>query len=143
MFPYLFVLFIAFLTLELYVIIEVGSSIGAFNALVLLIVMGMVGAFLARIQGFIILNKINLSLERGQLPSSELMDGLMILSGGVLLIIPGFVSDVMGLCLLIPATRSIIKLFIQKKMETMIKTGQTVHIQRKKNIPGNYDDIDI
>lgn len=143
MFPYLIILFTVVPAIELLILIEVGSHIGALNTVLLIILTGVVGASLARMQGFIVLNKIKSSLERGQLPSTELLDGLMILTGGIVLLTPGFVSDAMGILLLIPFTRAIIKLFVQKKMEQMIKTGQAVHIHSRTNAQQNYDDIDI
>ncbi|MGE0267185.1 MAG: FxsA family protein [Candidatus Omnitrophota bacterium] len=143
MFPYLIILFTVLPAIELLILIEVGSHIGALNTILLIIVTGVVGASLARMQGFIVLNKIKASLERGQLPSAELLDGLMILTGGIVLLTPGFVSDVIGLFLLIPVTRSIIKLLVQKKMEEMIKTGNAVHIHSRTTPPDNYNDIDI
>ncbi|MBZ0165374.1 MAG: FxsA family protein, partial [Candidatus Omnitrophica bacterium] len=105
---------------------------------------GVVGAALARLQGFLVIRKIQLSLNGGNLPSAELLDGLMILVGGIVLLTPGFITDALGLLLLIPFTRGLIKHLVRHKMEAMVRSGQFV--QMRPNNPGKksrYDDIDI
>jgi len=143
MLPYLILLFTVLPALELFILIEVGSHIGALNTIFIVIVTGVVGASLAKMQGFMVLQKIKTSLDQGLLPSSELIDGMMILAGGIVLLTPGFISDVIGLFLLIPVTRSIIKLLIQKRMETMLKKGGIVQAHGRVDSRKRYDDIDI
>lgn len=143
MLPYLILLFTVLPALELLILIEVGSHIGALNTILLVIVTGVVGASLARMQGFMVLQKIKTSLDQGMLPSSELMDGMMILAGGLVLLTPGFISDVIGLFLLIPVTRSMIKILVQKRMEAMLKKGGIVQVYDRTDSRKRYDDIDI
>lgn len=144
MFPYLLLLFTVVPAIELMILIEVGSHIGSLNTILLIIVTGILGAALARLQGFIVIQKIQGNLNAGSLPSSELLDGLMILVGGVVLLTPGFVTDSLGFMLLIPFTRNLIKKLVQKKMEDMLRKGQVVQFRsggpRKSN---GYNDIDI
>jgi UPF0716 protein FxsA len=143
MLPYLILLFTVLPALELFVLIEVGSHIGALNTILLVIVTGVVGASLAKMQGFMVLQKIKTSLDQGMLPSSELMDGMMILAGGIVLLTPGFISDVIGLFLLIPVTRAMIKILVQKRMEAMLKKGGLVQVHGRVDSRKRYDDIDI
>ena len=78
------------------------------------------------------------------MPSVELMDGFLILAGGILLLTPGFITDFIGLCLLFPPTRSLIRLILRKKLENMVKNGQTVQITTFGGKRGDhYQDIDV
>ena len=147
MFGYLVLLFTLLPAIELYVLIEVGSVIGASNTILIILLTGVVGAYLARLQGFLTLQKIQNSVNQGQLPNNELMDGLMILVGGIVLLTPGFITDIIGFLLLIPLSRNLIKIWAQKTFEKMMKEGNTIHIYRSGPSSGpsqkRYDDIDI
>ncbi|VAX35153.1 hypothetical protein MNBD_UNCLBAC01-1813 [hydrothermal vent metagenome] len=145
MFGYLILLFTLLPALELALLIKIGGDIGVGNTLLIIIFTGVFGAYLARLQGFLVLQKIQNSMNQGQMPSSELLDGLMILIGGIVLLTPGFVTDTLGFFLLIPWTRSLIKVWVGHKFESMIQKGQGINItsfggsrDHKK-----YDDIDI
>lgn len=111
MFLRLFLLFTIIPMIEIYVLIKVGQHIGAFNTIGFIILTGIVGAYLARAQGFYIIAKIQSELQRGQMPTDSLTDGLIILVGAVLLVTPGFVTDTIGFVLLIPQTRQLLKQF--------------------------------
>lgn len=143
MFTYLVILFTVLPALELVLLIKVGSHIGALTTVMIIMFTGIWGAYLARLQGFYILKNIQANLEKGLMPSSELMDGLMVLVGGVLLLTPGFITDTIGFFLLIPVTRALIKRILESKFQQMIAKG---HIVRSSGFPPNnqqYDDIDI
>ena len=104
----------------------------------------MTGAWVARLQGFLVLSKIQENLNRGILPNNELMDGFLIFAGGVLLLTPGFITDFLGLLLLFPVTRGLIRLILKRRFEKMIQTGNVVHFTNlggKRS--GRYDDIDL
>ncbi|MFC1510632.1 FxsA family protein [Candidatus Omnitrophota bacterium] len=143
MFGYLVLLFTVVPALELAVLIKVGSFIGVGNTLTIIILTGVVGAYLARLQGFLILQEIQGKLNQGLMPSAQLLDGLMVLVGGILLLTPGFITDVMGFLLLVPFTRAILKLIFNKYFKAMIDRGEASH--RKPPPPQSkiYDDIDI
>lgn len=143
MFGYIILLFTVLPALELALLIKIGSQIGAANTLMIIIITGIVGAYLARIQGFLVLNKIQTSLNQGIMPSSELIDGLLILVGGIVLLTPGFVTDTIGLLLLIPFARNIIKLLVKNKFETMMKNGKAIKVSPFKDYTKHYNDIDI
>lgn len=147
MFFYMILLFTLLPALELYVLIRVGSVIGAGNTILIIIFTGILGAYLARLQGIMTLQKIQNNVNKGQLPNDALLDGLMILVGGIVLLTPGFITDITGFLLLIPLTRNLIKFFVKSSLERMMKEGKTIHIYQSGgyNNPKDkrYDDIDI
>jgi UPF0716 protein FxsA len=108
----MFILVLLFLILpiaEIYVIIQVGQAIGILPTLALLILDGFVGAALARSQGRAAWERFNRALAEGRVPAHETFDGAMIILGGALLLTPGFITDVVGFCLLIPPTRALVR----------------------------------
>ena len=143
---YLILLFTILPALELALLIKVGSHIGALNTIFIVIGIGVVGAALARHEGFRVLMKVQDSLQRGIMPNAEILDGFMVLAGGVALLTPGFITDVLGLLLLFPLTRAGIRWLLRRKFQSMIKQGQVVHFGSfgaKSLRSGGYEDIDI
>lgn len=122
----LFILFIIIPIIELYLLIKVGSIIGALPTVALILSISLAGAWLVRHQGFRILLRIQSEMMQGRLPTGELVDGALVLVGGVLLVTPGFFTDFLGLFFLIPLTRSIIKkvaiVWLQRKLSQGIVT---------------------
>lgn len=143
MFGYLVLLFTIVPAVELAVLIRVGSIIGVGSTLMIIIFTGVVGAYLARLQGFLILKEIQEKINQGLMPSEQLMDGLLILVGGILLLTPGFITDVTGFLLLIPITRAIIKHTFKQHFEKMIKNGEVYTSNQQRPQTKIYDDIDI
>lgn len=143
MFGNLIILFTVVPAIELYLLLTIGSKIGAGNTILIIIFTGVVGAYLARMQGFLVLQKIQNSMGKGNMPSKELIDGFLILIGGILLLTPGFLTDAAGFLLMIPVTRMIIKIFVQKKFEDMIRKGQVINTSTLNRQSDNYTDIDI
>ncbi len=143
---YLILLFTVLPALELALLIKVGSHIGALNTILIVIGIGVVGAALARYEGFRVLMKVQDSLQRGVMPNAEILDGFMILAGGIALLTPGFITDVLGLLLLFPVTRAGIKWLLRRKFQSMIKQGQVVQFgsfgAKSRRFDG-YNDIDI
>jgi UPF0716 protein FxsA len=105
----LLILFIGLPIAELYVIIQVGQAIGILPTLAILILDGFVGAALARSQGRTAWERFNRALAEGRVPARETADGAMIIVGGALLLAPGFITDVVGLALLLPPTRALLR----------------------------------
>lgn len=99
------VLFLVVPLAELYVIIQVGQSIGALNTIGVLILVSMVGAWLAKREGISVIRRIQQQLDRGQMPGNELVDGFLVLFAGAMLLTPGFLSDCLAILLLIPPVR--------------------------------------
>jgi len=105
----LLVIFIVVPVLELAVIIEVSSKIGLLNTIATLVLVSFFGAWLVRRQGLATLRRVRRSLDRGVLPTPDLVDGAAILVAGALLLTPGFITDAIGLLLLFPPTRSLVR----------------------------------
>lgn len=101
-------LFLLFPLIELAVLIKVGSVIGVFPTLLLLVVTALLGSFMLRIAGVATAWRARERLARGELPEQEMLEGLMIAVGGGLLLLPGFISDLFGLVCIIPFTRRLI-----------------------------------
>src|SRR3954470_18530362 len=106
---FLVLLFIVLPIAEIYVIIKVGEAIGVLPTIALLIVDGFVGAALARSQGRAAWARFNQALAEGRVPAREVFDGAMVIVGGAFLLAPGFITDVIGLLLLIPPTRALFR----------------------------------
>src|ERR687887_2767049 len=94
---------------EIYVIIKVGEAIGILTTLAILVLDGFLGAALARSQGRAAWIRFNQALAEGRVPAREVFDGAMIIVGGAFLLAPGFITDVIGLLLLLPPTRAIFR----------------------------------
>ena len=103
--------------IEIYLLIEIGSMLGSLTAITLVILTGFLGAFLARMQGLQTLYRIQGSLREGRMPSADLLDALLIVIAGLVLLTPGFLTDLVGLLLLIPATRNYIKSMLRRQIE--------------------------
>jgi UPF0716 protein FxsA len=105
----LIVLFIVVPIAELYVIIQVGEAIGIWPTLALLLADALLGSFLLKHQGRGAWRRFNEALAQRRFPGKEVVDGLLIVVGGTLLLAPGFLTDIVGLLLLIPPTRAIVR----------------------------------
>jgi UPF0716 protein FxsA len=106
---FLILIFIVLPIAELYVIIKVGEAIGVLPTIALLIVDSFLGAALLRSQGRAAWGRFNQALAEGRVPAREVFDGAMVILGGAFLITPGFITDVIGLLLLIPPSRAIFR----------------------------------
>jgi UPF0716 protein FxsA len=104
-FPIILLLIITVPLVELYVLIKIGSVIGALPTLGLIILTALVGAALLRQQGLVTLHRFRIALDEGSLPAMEIVEGVALLIGGVLLLTPGFVTDAVGFLFLLPTTR--------------------------------------
>ena len=114
-------LFLAFTIIpfiEIYFLIKIGSYLGAFNTVLIVILTAFLGALLARYQGFQTMLRVRESLERGEMPAEELLDALLILLAGIVLLTPGFLTDLAGLMILIPPTRLKFKRWLRRKFDT-------------------------
>jgi UPF0716 protein FxsA len=109
MLPLLVVLFIVVPIAELYVIIQVGQAIGALPTIAILIADSIVGSVLLRAQGRGAWRRFQAALAEGRVPAREVLDGALVIFGGAFLITPGFISDALGLLLLLPPTRAIVR----------------------------------
>ena len=102
---------------ELYLLLQVGSYLGVGMTILLVVGTGVVGAQLARLEGWRTWRQMQENVQQGIAPTGELIDGVLILAAGLLLITPGIITDVVGFSLLFPPTRAAIKRYIQRKLE--------------------------
>jgi UPF0716 protein FxsA len=111
--------------IELYLLIQLGQAIGALATIGIVLVTGVVGAFLARREGFAIWTKIQEQLAQGLFPADKMIDGLMVFGAGVVLVTPGLITDVIGLLFLFPPTRRPIRNWIAKRLKGMATQRET------------------
>jgi UPF0716 protein FxsA len=116
MFRVLFVLFIAIPIIEIAVLIQVGELFGLWPTIAIVIASAWLGAKYVRQQGIATMQAVQTKMAQGQMPSTEIVTGLLLLVAGVLLVTPGFVTDIFGLSLLIPSVRATFTALVQKKM---------------------------
>ncbi len=124
-FSLLVILFITVPIVEMYLLIRIGSVIGALPTIGLVVVTAMVGVALLRQQGLATLGRAQTALDRGELPANEMLEGIALLVGGALLLTPGFVTDGLGLICLIPATRRTLVRAASSRVVTTTKSGNT------------------
>lgn len=105
LFRLLLLLFILVPILEIYLLITVGSFIGAVPTILLLMLAAITGSYLLRTQGLATLQKMQTTLEQGQLPTEALLEGVLLLLGGALFVVPGFLTDIAALVCVFPASR--------------------------------------
>lgn len=118
----LFLLFIIVPIVELAIIIQVGSQLGVLSTVVLLILVSVVGAWLVKFQGLSVLRRIQQQLSAGQMPTTELVNGGMILFAGALMLTPGFLTDAVGLALLLPPVRATLRPLLARRFRGRIQT---------------------
>src|SRR6266498_1231504 len=109
MFPVLALAFLLVPIAELAVLVAVGSQIGYLNTFVLMVVLSVTGAWLARREGLGAWRRLQAALVEGRMPTVEVADGAMILLAGALLLTPGFLTDVLGVLLLLPPVRAVVR----------------------------------
>ena len=121
MFLKLFSVFLIIPFIEIYLLIKIGGIIGALNTVLIILITASLGAYMAKSQGFRVLHQIQEATSRGYVPGNELLHGLFVLIGSFALITPGFLTDAIGLSMLIPQIREIYvgiaKEIIRKKIE--------------------------
>ena len=116
-------LFVIVPLLELALLIEIGQVVGFLPTMALVVLTGVTGAWLTRLEGLRTLVKLRDDLARGQLPGQAIMDGMSILVGGALLLTPGILTDLVGFSLLLPPTRRAIQRRVRESLEQHIQDG--------------------
>ncbi len=136
LFQILLLLFLLVPIIEIYLLIEVGSIIGAFPTIFLVVFTAVVGAALLRWQGFTTFQRVREAMARGEVPAIEMMEGVVLLICGALLLTPGFFTDAVGFLCLIPAVRRRFIMEIIKRQSLSVSgaaySEHSVHEQRGK-----------
>jgi UPF0716 protein FxsA len=107
----LLAILVGFPVAEFWVMGEVAAAIGFWDMIALLFLSGFFGAYLARHQGAVVLVRIQQCLAEGRSPTLEMTDAAMVFVGGLLFVVPGFISDILGLILVFPLTRWLLRAF--------------------------------
>ena len=123
MFLKLFLAFTLIPVVELYLLIKVGSVIGALNTILLAILTGAAGAYLARLQGLQTMFRVRARLQQGEMPAEDLLDALIIFAAGIVLLTPGFLTDIVGLMLLLPLTRLKFKKWLRHNLDQWLQNN--------------------
>src|SRR5690606_38544983 len=109
--------------LELLLLVQIGRAIGLVPTVLLVLLTGFGGAWLARAEGLRVLRGFQAELARGRIPERAAFDGVCILAGGLMLLVPGVLTDVVGLALLFPPTRRLVQTFLRRRIERGIRRG--------------------
>jgi UPF0716 protein FxsA len=112
----LLIVFVGMPILELAVLLQVGGAIGVLNTVALLVLMGAVGSWLVKREGLGVLRRVQRAVGEGRAPGNELLDGFFVLLGGALMIAPGFVSDVLGISLMLPPVRAVLRPVVRRRI---------------------------
>lgn len=118
-----FILIIVVPALEIFTLIQVGQVIGGWLTFFLVIGMSALGAYLLKVQGRNTMRQISREMQMGSLPGDSLLDGACLLVGGTLLLTPGFLTDIVGMLLLLPGARELPKRLIKAYLMKMMQNG--------------------
>ena len=142
----LVLLFIVVPIAELAVIIQVGQIIGVWWTIGLLVLDSILGSVLMRSQGRATWRRFNDTTRAGRVPAREVLDGALVIFGGALLLTPGFITDILGLFLLIPPTRALVRAVLVRRfanrMVVSMSTGPRVRRRRDDDVKGTAVDVD-
>ncbi|GAB1104808.1 MAG: FxsA family protein [Shewanella algae] len=119
----MFIIFVLIPVVELSVLIRVGEVLGSWNTVALVILTAVVGVSLVRSQGLSTLMSVQKKLAAGEAPGQEIVEGMMLAMAGILLLIPGFVTDLIGLILLTPITRAPLARYFYQRMQLKVVAG--------------------
>lgn len=125
MFARILILLLLAPIIELSLLIYVGTRIGFWPTIGIVVVTALIGSVMLRREGLAVWRRFNDRLNAGGLPGKELVDGVIILLAGALLITPGVLTDVAGICGLLPQTRAVIRRFVMKRVQASIARGST------------------
>jgi UPF0716 protein FxsA len=142
-FPIGLALFILIPIIEIYVLIQVGSQIGALTTVLLVLLTAVIGVNLIRHQGLSTLNQVQTQMQHGEIPATGLIEGMFLFIAGALLLTPGFVTDTIGFLLLIPPLRKALALWILEHSGWIVRmqthtTHEGQHQDSPRTLEGEY-----
>jgi len=123
MFIRLLLLFTIVPLIELAILMKLGTIFGVLHTIGLVIITGIIGAFLARDQGLKVIRELQESLSKGQIPTNPIIEGILVLLSAALLVTPGVLTDIIGFILVIPYTRKIIRNLLKEYLKAKIAQG--------------------
>jgi len=146
MFFILFLLFTTIPVLEIYLLFQVGGEIGILNTISIVILTGIVGAWLAKREGRAVFVEMNKSLQSGKEPTDLILQGFLVFAGGLLLLTPGFVTDILGFSFVFPGTRhayiGVLKAYFKRAVASgtvKFYSNTNVYTQRTQGPPRPED----
>src|SRR3954451_15162923 len=138
----LIVVFIVVPIAELAILIQVGEAIGVWWTIALLVADAILGSMLARSQGRATWRRFNEALRSGRPPAREVMDGALVIFGGALLLTPGFLSDILGVFLLLPPTRALVRAALVRRFAGRVVASMTAPRRPGPSSPRQGYDIE-
>jgi len=118
--PVLFILFVVLPILEIALLVNVGGMIGGWNTIGVVILTAFVGAYFVKREGVSTLQTAQAKMQRNEMPGKELVDGLMLVVAGILLVTPGFITDIVGFMFALPGSRHLIAAQVSKHMKMRV-----------------------
>jgi UPF0716 protein FxsA len=138
----LIALFVVVPFLELYIILEVvGPALGAPLTILLLAADSIIGALLFKSQGRSVWRRFNQTLSEGRVPHREVIDGVLVVFGGAFLITPGFLSDIVGIILLLPPTRVVVRRIVARRLGRRVVVARPAHSYDVEGSAREYEDV--
>jgi UPF0716 protein FxsA len=136
----LVLLFIVVPIAELAVLIQVGQEIGVWWTIAILIADAIIGSILMRAQGRAAWRRFNEALAGGRVPAREVLDGALVMFGGLLMLTPGFITDILGFLLLIPPTRAAVRAVLVRRLAQRMTVSMTA--RRDDVVDGTAVDVE-
>lgn len=130
---------IAYIYCEISLLVSVGSQLGIFPTILLLIGISALGLWLVKLRGAYTLLAVRQQLSRGELPTDSVINAVLFILAGVLLVIPGFLSDILAILLVLPPTRSLFKLWALNALQSRIRFTSFSSFQTKQEDDGVFD----
>jgi UPF0716 protein FxsA len=136
--------FIAWFVAELFVVIEVAGAIGVGATILLLILSWPIGAWALKTQGRAAWRRLSDAVAAGRSPGREVLDGVLVLVGGLLLIVPGFISDVLGALALLPPTRALLRSGLARNLQSrfVVTATRFGNASRPYDVDSTATDVD-
>jgi UPF0716 protein FxsA len=128
----LILIFVVVPLAELYVILTVSDSIGLAPTLAILVADSLLGSWLLKSQGRAVWQRFNETLRAGRVPHREIVDGVLVIFGGAMLITPGFLTDILGVLLLLPPTRKLIRSLVMRRLGQRVAVGVAGRARRPR-----------
>jgi UPF0716 protein FxsA len=127
---------------ELYVMVQVAGVIGALPTVVLVVAMCVAGAWLMKVEGLGVLRRMQRQLNAGEMPTTEAVNGVMIVVGGLLMLVPGFITGIVGLLLLLPPVRALLRPLVVARVQRRIDRGSARFMVFSAGAPGRSGSFD-
>lgn len=138
----IFLLLIVVPVVELFVIVQVADSIGVLATVLFLVLVSVAGAWLVKREGLGVIRRVQDQLSRGEIPTDTLVDGLVIMVAGAMLLFPGFVTDALGLLLLVPPLRALVRKVVLSRFRSRLATpgpGRVYNVSSVQYVRSTYD----